>query len=269
MRAQGGKRSVPHGAAAGERAGTSSPDGPTLSSRSHAVSWISRSGGAGAGRRRPELGVAQPSAIPENHRGGDPVHEHSRVRCQAHQPLPRWRLRLQARPRRAREDHRGHGGRPHASGPAGGGRDQRRRRRLSHQRHAGHRGHDRLLHADRRRSVRLRRHRRHQRHLRRLRHGRHPALRPGAGRHADRQAAGRDDPPHPRGRPVGVQAGRHPGGRRPQRRLGRGDLRPGRHRARRSRGTSSATPPPGPATRSCSASRSASASTAPPTSRTS
>ena len=69
-----------------------------------------------------------------------------------------------------------------AQGAAGGHRDRRRRRGLPDQRAPGHRRDHRLLHADRRRSVRLRAHRRHQRDLRRLRHGRHAAVRAGAGR---------------------------------------------------------------------------------------
>ena len=80
---------------------------------------------------------------------------------------------------------------PDPAPAAGRHRNQRRRRGLPDQRRAGDCRDDRLLHADRRRPVRLRRHRRDQRHLRRLRDGRAPALRAGAGGDADRQAAAR------------------------------------------------------------------------------
>ena len=148
-------------------------------------------------------------------------------------------------------------------GAAGRHRDVRRRRRLPAERAAGDRRDDRLLHADRRRPVRLRRDRRDQRDLRRLRDGRHAALRAGARRHADRQAAGRDDPPHPRRRRGGLRdapafpiAGGHT--------IDSVEPIYGLvvDRPRRPEATSSATPARSPATGSCSASRSASASTA-------
>ncbi len=66
-------------------------------------------------------------------------------------------------------------GGPPAERAAGRHRDQRRRGRVPDQRVAGHRRDHRLLHADRRRPLRLRCHRRHQRHLRRVRDGRHAA----------------------------------------------------------------------------------------------
>ena len=120
---------------------------------------------------------------------------------------PRRRLRLQDRARACCSRSSRKAGRAVLpEGAAGRHRDLRRRRRLPAERAAGDRRDDRLLHADRRRPVRLRRDRRDQRDLRRLRDGRHAALRAGARRHADRQAAGRDDPPHPRGRRVGLRA---------------------------------------------------------------
>ncbi len=45
----------------------------------------------------------------------------------------------------------------------------------------------------------------------------------------------RHDPPDPRGRRIGLRAGRHPDRRRPHDRFGRADLRAGRHRPRRTR----------------------------------
>ena len=67
----------------------------------------------------------------------------------------------------------------------------RRRRGLSAERRAGARRDDRLLHADRRRPVRLRPHRRDQRHLRRLRDGRPADHGARHRRHAAREAARR------------------------------------------------------------------------------
>ena len=92
-----------------------------------------------------------------------------------------------------------------AEGAAGRHRDRRRCGGLPPERHAGARRHHRFLHADRRRSVRLRPHRRHQRDLRRLRDGRQADLGARAGRHAAGQAAGRGDPRDPRRRRVGVR----------------------------------------------------------------
>ena len=146
---------------------------------------------------------------------------------------------------------------------AGRDRDQRRRRGLPDQRGSGDCRHDRLLHADRRRSVRLWRHRRDQCHLGRLRHGRPPALRAGTGGDADRQAAARDDPANSRRRRIGLPARRHSRGRRPQRRFGGADLRPGGHRPRRSPPRQAQRGGASRATRSSSARRWASASTAP------
>ena len=71
---------------------------------------------------------------------------------------------------------------------AGRHRDRRRRRGLPAQRRAGADRHHRLLHADRRRPVRLRPHRRDQRDQRRLRDGRQADHGAGAGRHADQRA---------------------------------------------------------------------------------
>ena len=142
---------------------------------------------------------------------------------------------------------------------AGRHRDRRRRCRLPAQRRAGADRHHRLLHADRRRPVRLRPHRRDQRHQRRLCHGRQADHGAGPGGHADRPAAGRGHrQDHPRRR-VGLPRGRHPDRRRPHHRFGRADLRPGRAWAWCTRTRCAATPMRRPATCWCSASRSASA----------
>ena len=113
-------------------------------------------------------------------------------------------------------------------------RDLGRRGGLSAERTAGRRSDDGLLHADRRRPVRLRHDRSDQRHLRRVRDGRYAALRAGARRDAHRQLAGRDDPPHPRRRRSRVRARRNSHRGRPHDRFRRTDLRTRRHRARRS-----------------------------------
>jgi hypothetical protein len=122
--------------------------------------------------------------------------------------LPRRRLRLQDRARRAVRDPQELERLPGAEGADGRHRDGRRRRRLQAQRRAGADRHHRLLHADRRRPVRLRPHRRHQRHLRRLRDGRHADHGAGAGRHADQQAAaGNHRQDHPGGESICAEAG--------------------------------------------------------------
>ena len=132
-----------------------------------------------------------------------------------------------------------------------------------HQRAPGHRRDHGFLHADRRRSARLRRHRRDQRDLRRLRDGRHAAVRPRARRHAGQPDAGRDDPRRPRGRRGGLRARGHSRSRAatPSTRSSRSTA--SSRSASSIRDTSSATPARGRATCSSSASRSASASTAP------
>ena len=78
-----------------------------------------------------------------------------------------------------------------AAGAAGRHRDRRRRRGVPAQRRAGADRDHRLLHADRRRPVRLRPHRRDQCDLRRLRDGRAADHGAGAGRHADQRAVDR------------------------------------------------------------------------------
>ena len=83
---------------------------------------------------------------------GDPA-----VRASAAMPMPKERCWSASRPRTTR-------------------------RRMAAQRRAGTGRHHRLLHAHRRRRVRLRPHRRHQCHQRRLRDGRQAHLRAGAGR---------------------------------------------------------------------------------------
>lgn len=88
-------------------------------------------------------------------------------------------------------------------------RSGRRRGRLPAQRRAGADRHHRLLHADRRRSVRLRPHRGHQRDLRRVCDGRQadPGARPG--RDADQRAQHGDHRAHPRRRRIGVPGRGH------------------------------------------------------------
>jgi hypothetical protein len=110
--------------------------------------------------------------------------------------VARRRLRLQDRPRRAERDPQGHGRDADPARTAGGHRDRRRRRGLPAQRRAGADRHHRLLHAHRRRPVRLRPHRRHQRHQRRLRDGRPADPGAGAGGHADQRAVHRHHRPH-------------------------------------------------------------------------
>ena len=110
---------------------------------------------------------------------------------------------------------------------AGRHRDRRRRRRLPAQRRAGAGRHHRLLHADRRRPVRLRPHRRDQRDLRRLRHGR-PSR---SWRWPWSACRSTCCPPRPSAASWKAASrsagGRHPDRRRPHHRLGRADLRPG------------------------------------------
>ena len=154
---------------------------------------------------------------------------------QADVVLPRRRMRLQDRARRAAGNPGPRRPGRAAGRTAGRHRNGGRRGRLQAERASGHRRDDGLLHADRRRPVRLRRHRRHQRHLRHLCDGRHTVVRARARRHARRQAARRHDPQDPRGRRVGVREGRHSDRRRPHDRFGRTHLRPGRDRRRRPR----------------------------------
>ena len=144
-----------------------------------------------------------------------------------HQLLPRRRLRLQDRPGRALRDPALERRRHRAQGADGRHRDRRRCRGLPPQRRAGADRHHRLLHADRRRPVRLRPDRRDQRDQRRLRDGRQADHGAGAGGDADRQAHGRADRRRDPRRRVDLPRGRHPDRRRPHHRFGRADLRPG------------------------------------------
>ena len=87
-----------------------------------------------------------------------------------------------SRPACSREILRSSAGGSMPHGADGRHRDRRRRRGLPPQRRAGADRDHRLLHADRRRPVRLRPHRRDQRDQRRLRHGRQADHGAGAGR---------------------------------------------------------------------------------------
>ncbi len=160
--------------------------------------------------------------------------ERARPRPASPHPIQSWRrLRLQGGAGVAARDPRQDrtGADPRKS--AGRHRDLRRRGCMEDQRPAGDRRHHGLLHADRRRSVRLRCNRRDQRDLRHLCDGRHAAFRAGAGRHADRPPPGRGDPRDPRRRRGDLREGRHSDRRRAHDRLGGTDLRARRHRTGR------------------------------------
>ena len=130
--------------------------------------------------------------------------------------------------------------------PAGAARrhrDVRRRRRLPLNEHAGDRRDDGLLHADRRRSVRLRRHRRDQ--------CASPTSTRWAARRSSRwrsSACRSNQLPLDvirailEGGEIGLRARRHSGRGRPHDRFGRADLRARRDRRSSIRATSSATP---------------------------
>ena len=110
---------------------------------------------------------------------------------------PWRRLRLQAVARRvARTARRAAGGGALRQSPRRHG-DRRRRSGMAARRRDLHRRDHRLLHADGRRSVRLRPHRRDQRPLRRLCDGWQADLRARGPRHADQQHADSHDPRNP------------------------------------------------------------------------
>jgi hypothetical protein len=110
--------------------------------------------------------------------------------CSIDTALARRRLRVQNRPscvaRIVIEIGRGNSN--CATGAAGGLGDERRRRRVQAERHASGGCHHRLLHAHRRRRIRLWPHRRRQRALGRLRDGWPAAVCAGRGRHADQRS---------------------------------------------------------------------------------